>query len=41
MLDYAEPWADRFEGAAQTDFAEYPVESIEDWHKARDLYDQK
>jgi len=39
MLDYAEPWTDRFEGAGQTDFHEYPVESIEGWHRNRGLYD--
>ena len=38
MLDYAEPWTDRFAGENQTDFPEYPVESIEDWHKKRGLY---
>ncbi|MDH3233937.1 MAG: GFA family protein [Alphaproteobacteria bacterium] len=39
MLDYAVPWSDRFEGPKQTEFAEYPAESIEDWHKKRGLYD--
>jgi len=40
MLDYAASWADRFEGDNQTDFREYPVESIEDWHRKRGLYDE-
>jgi len=40
MLDFAEPWADRFAGTEQADFPEYPVESIEVWHKARGLYEE-
>jgi hypothetical protein len=40
MLDYAASWADRFEGDNQTDFREYPVESIEDWHRKRGLYEE-
>ncbi len=38
MLDYAAPWAQPPDGADDRRFAEYPEESIEDWHRARGLY---
>ena len=39
MLDYAAPWAEPLGGADDRRFAEYPDESIEDWHRARGLYE--
>ena len=38
MLDSAVPWADIPSGKGHTHFAEYPEESIVDWHKKRGLY---
>ena len=38
MLGSAANWADRFAGPQETEFAEYPEESIEDWHKKRGLF---
>ena len=37
MLDYAAPWADVPAGRGHTHFAEYPEESIADWHRKRNL----
>jgi hypothetical protein len=37
MLDYAAPWAEIPAGRRHTHFAEYPEESIADWHKKRGL----
>ena len=37
MLDYAPAWAVVPAGAGEARFAEYPDQSIEDWHKARGL----
>ena len=37
MLDYAAPWADAPEGPGHARFAEYPTESIIDWHRKRGL----
>ena len=37
MLNYAAPWADIPSGAQHTHFAEYPDESIIDWHRKRGL----
>ena len=37
MLDYAPAWAVVPAGPGETAFAEYPDQSIEDWHKARGL----
>jgi hypothetical protein len=37
MLDFAAPWADVPDGPAHAHFAEYPVESIADWHAKRGL----
>ena len=38
MLDFAAPWAEIPAGKAHTHFRRFPEESIEDWHKTRDLY---
>ena len=38
MLDYAAPWAEPPGGADDRRFAEYPDQSIEDWHRGRGLY---
>ncbi len=35
MLDHAAPWADIPEGLDHAHFAEYPDESIADWHRKR------
>jgi hypothetical protein len=35
MLDYAVAWADVPKGRGHKHFAEYPDESIEDWHRKR------
>jgi hypothetical protein len=35
MLDYAAPWADIPKGSGHKHFAEYPDESIADWHRKR------
>jgi hypothetical protein len=35
MVDYAAPWLDVPEGPEHTHFAEYPDESIADWHRKR------
>ncbi len=37
MLDYAAPWADVPTGRGHAHFAEFPNESIADWHKKRGL----
>ena len=37
MLDYAAPWADVPSGPGHTHYAEYPEESIADWHTKRGL----
>ena len=37
MLNYAAPWVEVPSGPTETHFAEYPEESIEDWHRARGL----
>ena len=37
MLDYAPAWAVVPAGPGEARFAEYPDQSIEDWHKARGL----
>ena len=37
MLDYAAPWADVPAGPGHTHFAQYPEESIADWHRSRGL----
>ena len=37
MLDYAAPWAEAPSGPGHTHFAEYPEESIADWHAKRGL----
>ena len=37
MLDYAAPWVHVPSGPSHTHFAEYPEESIADWHKRRGL----
>ena len=37
MLDYAAPWADVPAGRTHAHFAEYPEESIADWHRKRGL----
>ncbi len=37
MADSAAPWVAVPEGEGETRFAEYPDESIEDWHRARGL----
>ncbi len=38
LVDSAAPWVEAPEGEGETRFAEYPDESIEDWHRARGLY---
>ena len=40
MTQYAEPWAEITEGSDIKSFDQYPDEGIEDWHRARDLYDE-
>jgi len=37
MLNYAAPWADVPTGPGHTHFAEYPEDSIIDWHRKRGL----
>jgi hypothetical protein len=37
MLDFAAPWADVPTGRRHAHFAEYPEESIIDWHRKRGL----
>jgi len=37
MLDYAAPWAEIPSGPEHRHFAEYPEESIIDWHRKRGL----
>jgi len=37
MLKYAAPWAEIPSGPRHQHFAEYPEDSIIDWHKQRDL----
>ena len=37
MLDFAVPWAEVPDGPKDRHFAEYPDESIEDWHKRHGL----
>jgi len=37
MLDFAAPWAEVPDSANNRHFAEYPHESIEDWHKRHGL----
>ncbi len=39
MLDYAAPWAEARRGRGDGHVAEYPDESIEDWHRNRGLYE--
>jgi len=38
MLNYAAPWCEIPSGPGHTHFAEYPTESIIDWHRKRGLY---
>ena len=35
MVDYAAPWVEVPQGPEHTHFAEYPSESIADWHRKR------
>jgi hypothetical protein len=39
MLDYAAPWAEPPGGRGENHFAEYPDQSIADWHRAHGLYE--
>ena len=39
MVDYAPGWVRIPSGKRDPQFAEYPDQSIEDWHRSRDLYD--
>lgn len=38
MLDYKAPWVTPQIGANDQTFARYPDQSIEDWHRSRDLW---
>ena len=40
MLEHKASWLEVPEGARDPGFAEYPDQSIEDWHKARGLYEE-
>ena len=40
MLDHKASWVAVPSGARDPGFAEYPDQSIEDWHKARRLYEE-
>jgi len=40
MLNYAAPWVEVPTGRKDARFGEYPELSIEDWHKARSLYEE-
>ena len=40
MLDYAPSWTQAVEGERDRQFAEYPGESVEDWHRRRGLFEE-
>jgi hypothetical protein len=40
MLDYAPAWTRAAEGEGEGRFAEYPDQSVEDWHRQRGLYEE-
>ena len=40
MLAYAAPWVEAPKAERDTQFAEYPDESIEEWHRKRGLYEE-